>query len=76
MNVIVYEIKDIFLSELDVDLTKFKTQNFNPAGTWYYNKEEGIIIETKTAEFSDKSYGEIVTNIQFTQNFKGNKNPR
>lgn len=67
----VIPLKDTKLSELKIDLNKFKKQERYRGKEFFYRSlEEGIFIETEIVEFSDKKQIEMVTSIQFDKNFK------
>lgn len=74
LNVSISQIEDLYLSELKIDLTSYKKQIIYPRGMMYYNQDEGIGILTETVEFSTKSFGEKVNNIQFFKNFNSKTN--
>lgn len=60
-------IKDIRLSDLNVDLTKFRKDERPGGREISYNNQAGIFIETEIVEFADKIHAEMVTSIQFSQ---------
>jgi hypothetical protein len=64
----VIPIKDTKLSELKIDLTKFKKEErFYGREKSYRNEQAGIFIETEIVQFSDERQIEMVTSIQFSQ---------
>jgi hypothetical protein len=65
---VVTPIKDLKLSELNVDWKQFKINNNSGLGIKsYINLAEGIQIDTEFVEFTDKKQIEMVTQIQISR---------